>query len=1438
MDGEELLPTDAPTSIDLHVHVWKSGHHASRTLVVEADLDGTLALALTEIAGALACEPGDVCSWVYDTVPAASVVDSVFGAKNDSGRRFVSRREAVVKCRWLLTDVDVQIPEDVELLNAEDLLALLPRDVEVRRPTLQLASVLVPVNPFGAIADDAFARDATASALRNASGVDAVPDLRTTLASVLRGTDAVHVVLRRDVASAAEATPALQSLYFPPHEDMALAASEAAERRSRPADLAVPRDAVSVDEGIVSVDLRVDASSARDTDVEAVFASTPLDMRVPFSSFSVGTATTLKVHVPFLAAGDGNLEDVREYCEDAIERTAPGVPAPRVVFRAHAPTTVAAWTLILTEPVGQVAVRVATSRDRPLLQTDVLDGLRGFWDAVRDTVLRGATGDPRARVRRMTTRVALSVPGAELSPSQIVGAVRDHFRDFFDVATAPSRDDGAHTLFYKRADGYAPPTEVRRFILQNRKVDRPQVMSALVQKYALDESTALREYTRTLQARAVKVEVASSSGFGVVATLINLTSPRQHARIRELLRAAAAIAANIVERPVPDKGRRRPPKPAAAHDEFLDLLVVEDDPQDAAAAPDGPLRRTTPPQHLIQQLRAADRGLFGYRGRRGYASDCQKPFQPVIVTDDELARMPDGTVAVGFEGRQKNWFVCPRAWCPRSRVAVEPGSPCPGGPDESPIPDDPVWAKARGRHVGFRRSRNGMGRCVPCCFKTAHNLSTEECGAIVRRVNAPDAEAAGSVKTDGARYIRSAPPPLRTGNLGAIPHPASAILSDGTVCGTRDDGSGIISKGADCFVRRGVPMAPQPQPFLESLRVVLDVRRTADLVERITEADPILFVFADAGRAVRRFADPVPLLRADARFALRSTLEHLESHPAYVDRLGLAGVRRRISAAVSRGREADAMTHPDVVRETVVASALRNFRAYMRDASVLKTHDAILDIAYGLESVNPDARLPIVIEQMPGSDVVHVHVPAMGQKTVGTVVIYRQGAFYEPICRVRLAGNGSLAQTHVFPPTDVAALLATVRTARPAVLERLLADGLGSQTPTDALRIVIDSNYCAVGILETSTGVVLPLPDPEPICAPAVTHRFAFADRIPSTTEHGPDVRCALDMITRAERACPGCFRATRATRTGIELDGGRTVASVAARASLDLAILASDEGADPSRRIVDSLLPRDYVATRQRIGAALAVDAALASDVRVLSEGAPGVPGDVRVSMLRARFSGICPDAPSAVIHRVADEVARSPAIFGWWTASGAPGTGGYGRDLLIRTEDISAGVVDDILRAAAGKTAWQADADVEWMPTLVGGGQRRASSHALVAFASEPSCVREIAIQVLGAHVPDELMPTTFRDVPDALDVAVVAVTAAGTVAGVLGDHQHRRAVAVVATPCGRGVSLVVGLEEGSAVVPTVERACAVGVDAVKTRLTVRKRGFAWPASRRRER
>jgi hypothetical protein len=135
---------------------------------------------------------------------------------------------------------------------------------------------------------------------------------------------------------------------------------------------------------------------------------------------------------------------------------------------------------------------------------------------------------------------------------------------------------------------------------------------------------------------------------------------------------------------------------------------------------------------LIKALKKADPKIFD--GPDNYSEQCQANNfrQPVVITKEEKANIDkleytssaDDYIEYGSDANNKNYYTCPRIWCPISKIPLtieqldKLNGRCPAPYNEEPIHmyKDSYWRKSATtpHHVSFLANINSDKLCMPC----------------------------------------------------------------------------------------------------------------------------------------------------------------------------------------------------------------------------------------------------------------------------------------------------------------------------------------------------------------------------------------------------------------------------------------------------------------------------------------------------------------------------------------------------------------------------------------------------------------------------------------------------------------------------------------------------------------------------------------------------
>lgn len=423
------------------------------------------------------------------------------------------------------------------------------------------------------------------------------------------------------------------------------------------------------------------------------------------------------------------------------------------------------------------------------------------------------------------------------------------------------------------------------------------------------------------------------------------------------------------------------------------------------------LGAATDKYNILEDLKRADPDLFDnrsvHKGPR-YATTCgSAPMrQPIVVTSKELDRIhresPDsyaGTaIAYGStpELAEKNRYICPKVWCPRSRMSLTAeqfkarGSKCFLEGEEPMIFENNYW-KGNPRYPGLLGStKHPTGLCMPCCFlKNFKNM--HQCGD--QHFLPSSASGSRSVEHDGEtssassaseiaidlKYIKGDTLQLEMNRYGMLPSSLLNVFNGHPLkCGSRDDGSGQFTNNTDCFVRKGVYRARQS--FLQCMASILRLRNADEVVLRIFDnLSPEVYISMNNGLVCRMFMDQQTALFGEATKATAAAIsdnqeqrkqrllprgdgdkdkgidrdrdrmsgdlsfsEFVEAflrETSYIDKMHLG----HLAEMLKKFRH-DARYHPEVRREWMIFKSMRRFLAYLTDDGIVKEHKVLLGL--------------------------------------------------------------------------------------------------------------------------------------------------------------------------------------------------------------------------------------------------------------------------------------------------------------------------------------------------------------------------------------------------------------------------------------------------------------------------------------------------------------
>jgi len=234
------------------------------------------------------------------------------------------------------------------------------------------------------------------------------------------------------------------------------------------------------------------------------------------------------------------------------------------------------------------------------------------------------------------------------------------------------------------------------------------------------------------------------------------------------------------------------------------------------------------PNPFLKRLQKRDPTLFSSNptGRfSGYSTSCQPVSRhPVILTEEEMSRMPEGSythsIKYGSDPKKQHYFVCPRFWCFLTNTAISEedvktgkcGKIIPKGSPTIPKGAYVYELSDKDQIPSYQLDAHPDGHCLPCCFKKPWDSKTQK--DTRAKCSASTAATVGQIAQKTAQYIISLDTyPVPEKRWGFLPLPVQLFLHMNYTSVIDPNNSAVILKGKPVLLRYGVENPPK-QSFL------------------------------------------------------------------------------------------------------------------------------------------------------------------------------------------------------------------------------------------------------------------------------------------------------------------------------------------------------------------------------------------------------------------------------------------------------------------------------------------------------------------------------------------------------------------------------------------------------------------------------------------------
>jgi hypothetical protein len=376
---------------------------------------------------------------------------------------------------------------------------------------------------------------------------------------------------------------------------------------------------------------------------------------------------------------------------------------------------------------------------------------------------------------------------------------------------------------------------------------------------------------------------------------------------------------------------------------------------------------------ILEYLKNADKKLFNYQNNKGkkknsYPTVCGwvDKRHPIVINEEQKTKIDkefpgayDNYVKTGSteELAKKNYYICPKIWCPKSKVAMtykqyqEKGNKCPY-PNETPILfDKKYWADnehnalTKPHYVNFLNdSTHPDNFCLPCCFKLQPKANEQKtCKSNFKEIeNINENIDEEDVKDD--KYILNEHFfPLKENRLGLLPKELSELLGN-KKCGSRHDGTGLLKSETKCYLRKGIKYSPHS--FLSCILLMLNLpfKSNEEFIKFIIHnLDIQKYLSLENGKIIKLFINNDFDIYNQDNF--KEFCNWFLKQDNYIKSFNLYKLKKDLEGLESKFFNKNKIINfKDIIREFMIYNSFKHFINYLNDNSIVKDHRTLLDL--------------------------------------------------------------------------------------------------------------------------------------------------------------------------------------------------------------------------------------------------------------------------------------------------------------------------------------------------------------------------------------------------------------------------------------------------------------------------------------------------------------
>tara|TARA_B100000787_G_scaffold167870_1_gene155480 strand:+ start:22502 stop:27136 length:4635 start_codon:yes stop_codon:yes gene_type:complete len=372
--------------------------------------------------------------------------------------------------------------------------------------------------------------------------------------------------------------------------------------------------------------------------------------------------------------------------------------------------------------------------------------------------------------------------------------------------------------------------------------------------------------------------IVKKSGGGFEIDIKNCKSYYELDNIKYWLTRIVDQTRAVIKKPIVVKKENTPPpvkkKTSSSSSSSSNDNIVDDDMEFDLSFAKGGNKNNENKNYLINRLRNADKELYQDNNK---SRKCQKEHQPVVLSKEEYDEIKtngydkyfDNVIEYGSKPEIKNYYTCPRLWCPISKIPIDDtveNPKCPGDNEEPMKLNEEMKNLNKPRYSYLMKNIN-----LPCCGKKKPKEDLVKSAKLSNKKVIPnDVENIENIeiKEEDKNYIMNKIPLPYKGRYGDISKEFYNILKpDSYLEYTKFCSSPNNINKKECILRKSIiDFKNIPYRYDNIINVVaylLNKTKEEFIIDIVDKLDIITYLSLDNGNVCKDFVDLEPIIAED-----------------------------------------------------------------------------------------------------------------------------------------------------------------------------------------------------------------------------------------------------------------------------------------------------------------------------------------------------------------------------------------------------------------------------------------------------------------------------------------------------------------------------------------------------------------------------------------------